>query len=147
MALEFLGRLARARRLATGGNSNTETTVLRAGEFGFVTDTGDLRVGDGITGFNNLRSVRNHRRVRTVTATATLEVNDEVVIVNAAGATNQTLPNAAAAGMNGRIITIKNIGAGTATVLSAGGTVDGTTALTTGLAYRAISNGTNWYSI
>jgi hypothetical protein len=140
MALDFLGRLARARRLATGGNSNNETTVLRAGELGFVHDTGDLRVGDGTTGFNNLKSVRNHRRIRTVSTTQTLESNDEAVVVTS-GTITLTFPAAAAANA-GRVVLVTNKGAGTVTI---SGTASAITSLAgAGTSGRYLSDGSAW---
>ena len=144
MVLQYRGKLARARGI-TAANAATETEVLKAGELGQVTDTGDLRVGDGTTAFNNLKSVRNHRRVRTVTATTTLDVNDEVVIVNSAGAATITLPSAVT--QSGRVVTVKNrTAAQTVTVNAAAGTVETAgQSLTAGQVGRYVSDGTNWY--
>lgn len=60
--------------------------------------------------------------IRTTTISSAITINDGTVIVNAAGATTQTLPSAASA--SGLIFTIKNINVGAATVA---GTIDGTT--------------------
>ena len=138
MALNKLGRLARVRSV-TAANAATETEVLRAGEPGFVSDTGDLRVGDGTTAFSALKSVRNHRRVRTVTATGNVNADDEVVIVNSGSATTQTLP--AAASNSGRAISITNRGAGVVTV----GNQTGGPTLAQGVGGRYVSDGTTWY--
>jgi hypothetical protein len=60
--------------------------------------------------------------IRTTTISSAITVNDGTVIVNAAGATTQTLPTASTA--TGRTFTVKNINTGTVTVA---GTIDAAT--------------------
>lgn len=85
--------------------------------------------------------------VLTVTTNTTLSNVHQIVIVNAAGATTQTLPSGTAAYsacLNSDVYTIKNRGAGTVTVAATAGTVEVTT-ITTGQSYTFFSDGTNWY--
>lgn len=149
MAVNYLGRLTRLRRVSQADLQAGETTVLKAGEPVYVTETGEIRVGDGVTSVLNLPSTRN-RSIRTVTGATTAVRSDDLIIVNAAGATNTTLP--VAAGNTGRTITVKNIGAGAASVVvSGGGNIDGAatnTAPNTQYAFgRYFSNGTQWYTV
>jgi len=89
--------------------------------------------------------------VATVT-TATYTINtEETILVNYASTATITLPTAV--GCAGRKCNVKNIGTGTATVKSAGGTIDGISAATgvsgssqwQGWTFQ--SDGTNWYII
>jgi hypothetical protein len=139
MALSYPGRRTKARAILAAGAA-TETEVLPKGEIGFVSDTGELRVGDGATAFSALKSSRNHRKLRTVTITGNVNIDDEVLIVNAAGATTQTFP-AAAAGNAGRIITVSNKGAGTATIAGTAGVASLAGA---GTSARYVSDGSAW---
>lgn len=85
--------------------------------------------------------------VLTVTTNTTLSNVHQIVIVNAAGATTQTLPSGTAAYsvcLNSDVYTIKNRGAGVVTVAATAGTVEVTT-ITTGQSYTFFSDGTNWY--
>lgn len=87
------------------------------------------------------------QNVRTVTTNTTLDNTYQIVIVNAAGATTQTLPSAVSAYSscgNSDIYVIKNRGAGTVTVAATAGTVE-QTSITTNQAYAYASDGTNWY--
>jgi len=147
MAVNTLGRLVRFRRVSQADLLAGETGVLKAGEPVYVTESGEIRVGDGTSSVLNLPSSRN-RTVRTVTASHTLTRADDVVFVNAAGATTATLP---AANVNsGRQYTIKNIGAGTVTIaITGGGNIDGAGpgTLAQYALLRVVSNGTQWYTI
>lgn len=85
--------------------------------------------------------------VLTVTGNTTFDNTYQIVVVNAAGATTQTLPSGTAAYstcLNSDVYTIKNRGAGTVTVAATAGTVEVTT-ITTGQSYTFFSDGTNWY--
>lgn len=89
------------------------------------------------------------QNVRTVTGNTTFDRTYQIIIVNAAGATTQTLPSAFTALQSGGqsdCYTIKNRGAGTITVAATAGTVETTTILT-GQSYNYVSDGTNWYVI
>lgn len=69
-------------------------------------------------------------------------------VVLANGTFTVTLP--AAASNSGRTINVKNIGTGTITVGSAGGTIDGSASITIAQRYNSmtvVSDGTNWFII
>lgn len=78
---------------------------------------------------------------RTVTTSTTLDIYDDLVTVNTASATNQTLPSASSA--KNRRFTLRNRGAGTVTVV---GTINSATnyTLTTGNTVTVQSNGTDY---
>lgn len=84
--------------------------------------------------------------VRTVTATGTLLSSDEVVLVDSASTTTQTLP--AASAMTGKKLWIKRLGAGQVNINAAGtDTIDGSASASLTLQYQAlilISDGTKW---
>jgi hypothetical protein len=119
------------------------------------TMSGDFTVGahssfPNLYGYGQL-SVRGIIRsnVRTITATGTtLNSYDDVVLVNAGGATTTTLLSTAA---TGKTYTIKNIGAGAATVSAGSGTIDGAGTYSLGTQYdQAVfyHTGSNvWYVI
>lgn len=89
------------------------------------------------------------QNVGTVTGNTTFDRTYQIIIVNAAGTTTQTLPSAVTALQSGGqsdFYTIKNIGAGTVTVAATAGTVETTTILT-GQSYNYVSDGTKWYVI
>lgn len=152
MAIATLGRLVRFRRLTSADLLANEATVLRQGEPAYVAETGEIRVGDGTSGFINLPTGRSTRQVRTITANYTVTRADDVIIVSS-GTITVTLPSAV---LNpGRAYVIKNRGAGTVTVAATAGTVEaGVTTINTGAItqagatnfFRYISDGTNWYA-
>lgn len=85
--------------------------------------------------------------VVTVTASSTVAASTQVLLVNAAGATNQTLPSPAA--FTGAI-TVKNIGAGSPTILPGAGTIDGGASYNLPNQYDSatfVSDGANIYVI
>ena len=81
----------------------------------------------------------------TVTSPQTLSLAREMIFANSSSGMTLTLPAASTAGA-GTTYTIKNIGSGTITMASAGGTIDTTTISTTAVV-RYASDGTNWWSI
>lgn len=97
--------------------------------------------------------------LKTVTGTYTVTVNDSTVLVNSAGAVTVTLLSAAACGTtqppvkgdNGRMFTIKSIGAGAVTVATTGGqTIDGAATYSLGVQYKYVkvqSDGANWWVV
>jgi hypothetical protein len=143
MALLRFGRTNRLREIAAA-NVTADTEVLRKGEAGYISETGEIRVGDGTNTFLNLKGGSRVRGVRTATATGNVTRSDDVVIVNSGSATTQTLPSAVL--NSGRAFTIKNRGAGTVTVAAVAGTVE-TTSLATNASARYVSDGANWYAI
>jgi beta-glucanase (GH16 family) len=85
----------------------------------------------------------------TVTTSQTLTLGKEMIFANSASGITLTLPSAAAVGGSsgaGTTFIIKNIGTGTVTVASAGGTIDTTSITSTNVA-RYVSDGTNWWSV
>lgn len=78
---------------------------------------------------------------RTVTSSTAMDIYDDLLTVNTASATNQTLPSASSA--KSRRFTIRNRGAGTVTVV---GTINSATnyTLTTGNTVTVQSNGTDY---
>jgi len=96
--------------------------TLSAGVTPPVLDIAELFFGDIDDPQLSRRAVPRSRRV---TASTTLTYADEVVWINAAGATNQTLPvpsTQVSPMVNGQTLKLINIGAGTATLI---GTIDG----------------------
>ncbi|MGF7228585.1 MAG: glycoside hydrolase family 16 protein [Candidatus Saccharibacteria bacterium] len=79
-----------------------------------------------------------------VTTAQTLSLTKEMIFANSASPMTLTLP--AATSGAGVTFMIKNIGTGTVTVASAGGTVD-TTSIATTVVARYVSDGTNWWSV
>ena len=145
MAFLRFGRTARIRKIATA-SAAAETEVLTNGEVAAVSETGEIRVGDGTTAFINLPSSRN-RLIRSVSANYTVTRYDDVVIVSS-GSPTITLPSATL--NSGRIYTVKNAGAGSVTVAGGGTNIDGaanSSALAQYALLRVISNGTQWYTI
>lgn len=95
---------------------------LAAGVTPPVLDVAELFFGDIDDAQMSRRPVKRSRRV---TSSSTLTYADEVVWVNAAGSTNQTLPVPSAQVspmVNAQPLKLINIGAGTATLI---GTIDG----------------------
>lgn len=106
-----------------------------------------VQLGDTDTRWKDIYGRHVTANVRTVTGNTTFDRTYQIIIVNAAGATTQTLPSAVTALTscgNSDVYTIKNRGAGTVTVAATAGTVEVTT-ITTGQAYTYYSDGTNWY--
>ena len=81
----------------------------------------------------------------TVTTAQTLSLAREMIFASSSSPMTLTLPAAPTAGA-GTTFTIKNIGSGTVTMASAGGTID-TTTIGTSAVVRYASDGTNWWSI
>lgn len=80
----------------------------------------------------------------TVTTPQTLSLTKEMIFANSSSPMTLTLPSALSSA--GITFMIKNIGTGTVTIVSAGGTVD-TTSIATTVAVRYVSDGTNWWSV
>ncbi|QWY82774.1 hypothetical protein PP641_gp034 [Arthrobacter phage SilentRX] len=96
----------------------------------------------------DITNLKKNRAVTTKTANYTVASTDSVIIANLATAITITLPSAVTM-TAGRVFTVKNKGAGVATVASAAGTIDGAANKT--LAQWAfasfISDGANWFII
>lgn len=106
-------------------------------------------IGEPDTRWTYLYARHVTQNVLTVTGNTNLSLIHQIVIVNAAGATTQTLPSAVTAYsscLNSDVYTIKNRGAGTVTVAATAGTVE-TTTINTGQSFTYVSDGTNWYVI
>lgn len=82
-------------------------------------DDGLIWTADPVSGKGGGASGGN---IRTTTTSSNITINDGTVIVNAAGATTQTLPSAATT--SGLVFVVKNINSGTVTVA---GTIDAAT--------------------
>jgi hypothetical protein len=96
-------------------------------------------------------NVRQQQYGEAISVTALKRANYAVLVTDklvrcdsTAGGFTVTLPTASSA--YGETHTVRNYGSSnTVTVASAGGSITGTTALTTGLAATYISDGTNWF--
>ena len=83
--------------------------------------------------------------IKTVGSNYTLTNSDKVLIVTAVS----TISLPSAAGIKGRVYTIKNAGSGIVTVNSGGGTIDGVASqtITANKYIEVISDGSNWFII
>jgi hypothetical protein len=102
------------------------------------------------TALNLKRNSAQAINTRTTTPYS-IVLADEIIFANMATAIAFTLPDPATANITGREYIIKNIGAGTLTLNSAGTskTIDGaaTQTLAQYAKMRVVSNGTNWFSV
>lgn len=122
------------------GTTDQNVSDLESTVSGHTTTISTL--GTDVTNLKKLRAVT------TKTASYTVAATDSVIITNSASALTVTLPSAATM-TAGKVFTVKNAGAGVATIASAAGKIDGATTKT--LAQWAgatvISNGTDWFVI
>jgi hypothetical protein len=141
-------------RRGTAAQWTSANPTLAAGEFGFETDTGKVKIGTGSTAWTSLsylgagdvtltgtQTLTNKTLTAPIitlatsaqTASYTLVLTDasDIVEMNNASANNLTIPlNSSVAFPTGTVITILQTGAGQTTIVATGGvTVNGTPGL------------------
>lgn len=94
MSLETEGSI----RSATAAEWVTTTLVLGLGEIGVATDTGDIRVGDGVNQFETLKTAGGIRKGRATLVAGTVTVaNTTITATTIILAQHQTLGTVTAA--------------------------------------------------
>ncbi|NDB57249.1 hypothetical protein EB001_02185 [bacterium] len=141
-------------RRGTASSWTSANPTLAAGEFGFETDTGKVKIGTGSTAWTSLgylgagdvtltgtQTLTNKTLTAPIitlatsaqTASYTLVLTDasDIVEMNNASANNLTIPlNSSVAFPTGTVITVLQTGAGQTTIVGTGGvTVNGTPGL------------------
>lgn len=122
------------------GNADAAVDALESTVDGHTASIGTIN-----TDITNLKKLR---AITTKAANYTATASDSVILANLATAITITLPSAATM-TAGRVFTVKNIGAGVATIASASGKIDGATTKTLAqwASATVISNGTDWFVI
>jgi hypothetical protein len=104
-------------RRGTAASWTSANPTLAAGEWGYETDTGFYKIGNGSTAWNSLSYTPNYQPLTINTQTASYSLvladNGELVEMNVAGANNLTIPlNSSQPFPVGSQITILQTGAG-----------------------------------
>lgn len=122
-------------RRGTASQWTSANPTLAAGEWGYETDTGFYKIGNGSTAWTSLAYVNTYQPLTTNAQVATYSLvladNGKLVEMNVGTANNLTVPlNSSQAFPVGSQITILQTGAGQTTINPTGGvTVNGTPGL------------------
>lgn len=126
-----------------------QNPVLASGEPGLETDTGFMKMGDGVTAWNSLPYATSAKRMTNYSTSVTIAATDQVCAFDTTlDALTATMPSAAS--VQGQVFTITNAGDNALTVTPPSGDIGGYTSIVLACQYDTISlmsNGTKFFVI